>query len=344
LEVERVDGRLVVSVGQPEIETDRLDLVWELLLRRLRRELAGESRLRLAPCQLTLRRRDGSQTYDDVCGEIEPTNQGEAIEIHFRVAGADDAEDTNLHILRDRSKSVPATRMELDTGGGALPVSIFAPLADVAGWLGSGARFAGALWVDEAGDGWNAELTGHLLGIDLQTLIGDHFPHQLDGGADLEIGKALVRRGRLVEANGTFRAGPGTIGTSLVAAAVESLDCRAGKIDRDLAAVAFEELAFHFRIGAGGLVLSGACKSVETRPTVLAGTAGRVLLGPPPEGSVPPVIGLVRMLVPQSEVQVPATRETAALIALLPIPPIVPANGAAGRPRASRLRLTPATD
>jgi hypothetical protein len=341
LELESVDGRVVISAGQGEIETGRLPQLWQLLLRRLRHELPGAAELRLTPCQLTLHGPDGSQTYDDVRGGIEPTDQGETIEIRFRIAGADTAEEASLRLVRDRSNLVPNTRLELDTGGGDLPVSIFAPLADVTGWLGGGSSFRGVLWVDQAADGWNAEMAGRLRGVDLQTLVADHFPHQLDGEAEIEIGKAIVHRGRLIEANGSLAAGPGTMGTSLIDAAVDVLGCEGDGLGQDVNAVAFDELAFRFRIGAGGLTLAGTCRRARLRGAVLVDTEGRILLGQAPQGTVGPVIGLVRLLVPQSKVQVPATRETSALVGLLPIPPIVAPIRDDALPRAGAVRIGP---
>ena len=49
------------------------------------------------------------------------------------------------------------------------------------------------------------------------------------------------------------------------------------------------------------------------------------------------MVNLVRTLVPQSTVQVPATRETHELAQLLPIPPTMPPPGSEGPlPRAAR--------
>ena len=342
LEIESIEGRVVLSATQPEIEMARLGMVWDLLMRRLRHELATDGEALLTPCQVTLRASRGSQTYEVTQALLESVDQGEAIEIRFRPAGADESEAADFRVVRDRSEATPFTRLELETFGGELPVSIFTPLADVESWLGGDARFRGSLWVSQADAGWEADVIGRLLGVDLQTLVGDHFPHQLAGEADIEIIKALIHHGRLTEAAGSFSAGAGTIGTSLLDAAVESLEFEPGKFNRTRKnALEFEELAFRFRVDAGGLGLAGACRT-GPRGGVVVGHNGRVLLASPPEGAMPPVISFVRMLVPQSEVQVPATRETAGLLQVLPVPPIVPPkNGANERPPEGRLRMAP---
>ncbi|HUY34525.1 MAG TPA: hypothetical protein VMV69_17400 [Pirellulales bacterium] len=346
LEFESVDGRVLLSATRPEIETARLKLLWELLMRRLRRELATDGEVRLSPCQVTLRASRGSQTYDVTQALVEHVDQGEAIEIRFRPTGADDSEPAAFRVVRERSQAVPFTRLEIMTYASELPVSIFAPLADVEAWLGGDSRFAGSFWIDELADGWKADMTGQLRGVDLQSLIGDRFPHQLNGPADIEIDRALFDRGRLTEADGSFSAGPGTIGTSLLDAAVESLELEPGQFNRTRkTALAFEELAFRFHVDAGGLVIAGACRGAPSRGVVLVGSNDRVLLASPREGSLPPVIGIIRMLVPQSEVRVPATRETAGLLQVLPVPPIVPRNdGARERPPEGRLRLAPSRE
>jgi hypothetical protein len=342
LECEAIDGRVVLSATRPEIETARIALVWDVLMRRLRHELATQREVRLTPSQVTLRASRGSQTYEVTQALIELVDQGEAIEVRFRPAGAE-SEPAGFRVVRDRSQATPFTRLELNTYGSELPVSVFAPLADVEAWLGGGSRFAGSFWVDELEDGWKADMTGQLRGVDLQALVGDHFPHQLNGEAEIEIDQALFDRGRLTEASGSLAAGPGTIGTSLIDAAVESLEFVPGNVNtRRTTALAFDELALRFRVDAGGLGLAGACRGVPPRGVVLVGSKRQVLLASPPEGSMPPVISLVRMLVPQSEVQVPATRETAGLLQVLPIPPIVPPNsGANERPPEGRLRFPP---
>jgi len=345
LEIESIDNRVVLSATQPEIEMTGLGMVWDLLMRRLRHELATDGEVRLTPCQVTLRASRGSQTYEVTQALLESVDQGEAIEIRFRTAGSDESEPVSFRVVRDRSEPTPFTRLELYTFGGELPVSIFTPLADVESWVGEAARFSGSLSVNQSAAGWGADVTGHLLGVDLQTLIGDHFPHQLAGEADIEIIRALIHHGRLAEAAGSFSTGPGTIGTSLLDAAVESLEFEPGKFNRTRKnALAFEEMALRFRIDAGGLGLAGACHT-GPRGGVVVGSKGRVLLASPPEGSMPPVISVVRMLVPQSAVQVPATRETAGLLQVLPIPPIVPPqDGANEGPPEGRLRLAPSRE
>jgi hypothetical protein len=217
----------------------------------------------------------------------------------------------------------------------ALPVSILAPLADFEAWLGAAAQVSGALWVEQRPIGWDAEFTGRLHDVDLQTLVGDHFPHQLTGNSDVEVAKAIFRNGRLTEAEGQFLAGPGTIGLELVKAAAEAFDCEPGSLDwKRPRVVRYRELAFSFQIDASGMLLAGRCRSLRSSAAVLVAPGDAVFLFSPRAGSISPVINLVRMLVPQSHVRVPATLETSGLLPFLPIPPMVP-------PRSDDVERTP---
>ena len=55
---------------------------------------------------------------------------------------------------------------------------------------------------------------------------------------------------------------------------------------------------------------------------LLAGSNGPIILAPP-QHSVP-AVNLLRALLPDNQFQVPATRQTASLISLLPVPDFVP--------------------
>jgi hypothetical protein len=78
----------------------------------------------------------------------------------------------------------------------------------------------------------------------------------------------------------------------------------------------------------------------------LPGHAGVVLLGErqaellrEPTVLVQSAVNLVRALVPQSEVQVPATFETSALVNALPVPSIMPAANGKETSEAHKLRI-----
>jgi hypothetical protein len=94
--------------------------------------------------------------------------------------------------------------------------------------------------------------------------------------------------------------------------------------------LSYGQLAFGFQIDAAGLQLSGLCDDRQ-EGVVLVGTSGSLLLDSRAE--LIPSIALARALVPQSELQVPATSATETLLRALPLPsPTLPSSGTARRP------------
>ena len=119
-----------------------------------------------------------------------PSGQTNLI-LRFRLVGADTPEPARLRITRNRQLSPPATGIELYTGDGELPCRLLAMGFGDLGSLGPRCRFRGYVWADETPDGWEGELTGQLVELDLGSLIGDHFPHRLSG-----VGQATVQSAR----------------------------------------------------------------------------------------------------------------------------------------------------
>ncbi|HEV7226086.1 MAG TPA: hypothetical protein VGN42_25490 [Pirellulales bacterium] len=325
LRVSRVEDRLAVHASTPALEAGRLGQVWELLVRRLRHELAGREKIELLPCQLTLRNELGEQTYELLGGRIEPEAGGEAAELRFRLPGAEMPEPAGIRIVRHQPGPTPSTKFVLSTGGAALPCSLFAPLGEAAEAFGTRATFAGNLWADDAADGWQAELTGRFEQIDLDSLVSSRFNHILQGNAALELSGARFDRSQLVEAHGRLTAGPGAISGTIVQAAIEALGCHSPlKLSPDEARGirGYQELAMAFSLDADGLRVAGICRG-QPPGVMLVGEEGAALLAK--SGARPlPAIALLRLLVPASEEMVPATGATRRLIPWLPAPPTVP--------------------
>ena len=191
---------------------------------------------------------------------------------------------------------------------------------DMAHHLGPHAQFRGSIWATETPDGWEGEMSGQFIEVDLQSLVSEQFPHRLSGPAEITIQNARIHHGRLEEASGMLTAGPGVISRSLLTAALENLHCTAGDAAAKVAALEqYEQLAFAFTIDASGLTLRGQCPA--KRGAILTSRDGALLSE---SAAAVPVVSLLRTLVPQSEVQAPATRESAWLISRLPVPEIVP--------------------
>jgi len=301
--------------------------------------------IQLSAAELTLCAAEGSQTLTDVEGLMATLPGGTHAELHFRLVGANTPEPACIRLVRNRHVSPPEGGFELYTGGGELPCNVLAMgLAELKP-LGPRCRFRGYIWANETPDGWDGEVTGQLVGLDLGSLITDHFPHRISGIGEATIQRARFSHGRLEEGSGLVAAGPGTIDRPLLAAAVgrlglvaasELLPSTSGESRHEGDRLSYDQLAFSFAIDAQGLRLHGRCTTAEPG-TILSDGRGPMLSESPQEPQ--PVCALVQTLVPQSAVQVPASRQTDWLLRHLPVPEVVPLPGAESMPPTARLRV-----
>ncbi len=268
LEAVERDGGYVLIASQPEIDGQRLGRLWRLLERQLldrpaQRPGDGASgKLRWIAGEVTLRGEQASWTFTDVRGAIEMGAEGPQAAVEFRVAGLDMPELARFRVVRNRTEPVPATRIELQTAGALLPFELLWPGGDGARRLGTRCRFRGAVWAELTPGGWQGELTGELVDVDLDRLVSEHFPHKLSGQASIVVRQARFRRGRLVQADGSFSAPEGgVISRSLIDAAADSLrlSCEGPEDARADGLVRYRQLAFGFQIESEGLTLVGQC-------------------------------------------------------------------------------------
>ncbi len=328
---------LTMTASQPEVEADGLDRIWQCLQRVLK-GVSGPlpSDVAFSTPELTLNAPRNSQTLTEVKASLQDVSGGTHAQIDFRLVGADTPEPARVRIGRDRQSTPPTTRFELYTGDGELPCSVLAMGVDLLKPLGPRCRFRGYLWSSETPDGWQGEVTGQLVDVDFGRLISDHFPHRFVGTGEMTVQSARFNRGRLESGGAIVFAGPGSIARSLLSAAVDRLGLVQGAAPpTDDEIVPFDQLAFSATLDPDGLHLSGRCKVAE--PGTILSADGRCLLAQSLQRTLP-TVALVRMLVPQSAVQVPASRQTDWLLRHLPVPEVVPVPGSDTMPHA-RLRL-----
>lgn len=323
--------------SQPELDAANLRDFWQLVDRRLREASQTASTTRLSAAEATLDWPAGSQTLTDVLGQLSMPGAGgepRTATLSFRIAGLDSADPIRLLVTRERDEATVdsaspvnvrlKTIIELHTSGAALPCAMLAVPLGVANRLGAAAKFRGSVWATETADGWDGELSGQFTDVDLQCLVSEQFPHRLGGTAEITVQKARFRRGRLEEAAGSFASGPGVVSQSFVAAAVEYLRLTPGPGNtHDDMLRQYEQLAFSFVVDSAGLTLRGQCSG---SPGVVMRLGDGAVLGEA-AGSSGPLVALVRTLVPQSEVQVPATRQSDWLIERLPVPQVILPEG-----------------
>ncbi len=329
---------LVLVAWQPELQAAGFDRLGQLLGRTLQRQTGRpDVDVQLTAGEVTLRAGENSQTLTELQGSIETLPAGTQAQLSFRLAGTDMPEPMRIRIARNRQTTPPATGFELDTGGTAIPCSLLAMGLKALRPLGPRSRLRGYIWANQTPDGWDAEVTGELFDVDLGRLVTEWFPHKLSGTGQVMIQSARFRAGRLVMASGILTAGPGVISRSLINAAVGQLKLVPGmEPPMPGGLVPYEQLALVFILDAQGLTLYGRCTA--TAPgTILADRNGR-LLGEP--ASQPqPVVALLQTLVPRSEVQVPATRQTDWLMRHLPVPQVVRREAAEATLPHARVRL-----
>jgi hypothetical protein len=341
LGVTHAGRKLILEPSEVEVAAKPAQKLARLLMRRLSREIPGEMAIWVVPTSVTVRSAAGDQTYDDVEGRIEPQPEESLATLRFRLPEPQAGEPPALSIVRKHVGGDVATTVKLETMSAVLPVSIFSPWLDLKHLLGDDTAFRGSLAVEASAGGWSGELAGVLTDVDFARLVTRRFPHQINGRGTLSIERAKIENGRLVEANGQILSESGEIGGSLLVSAVEALGCVPGAAPPGQLPFTSDEnypyrnLSLEFTVDEQGLLLEA---SPEAKPpgAIMLNHRHEAMLSAPAFSAMP-LIQLVKALVPESTVQVPATKETAALVPWLPLPEIVPPEGARRAPSA-RLR------
>jgi hypothetical protein len=317
---------LTLMASQPEIETAGLRQLGDLLQRAMQGQTGRPAMdLSISAGELTLRAGANSQTFTGIEGSLDNPPGGVQAIVSFRIPGTEMKEPVKIRAVRNRQTSPPASGFELSTGDGCLPCDLLATGLPELGALGSRCRFRGYICANQdsggrARDNWSGVVIGQLLGVDLDRLVTDYFPHKLSGAADVTINSARFNHGRLDEATATVMAGPGVVSCSLLQAAVKHLQFTTGA-DLDLHdQVPYDRIALDLFMDGRGLRIAGQCASANSGIVM---TDHRLCLLAAPDTRSRPAAAFIQTLVPESMVQVPATDQTDWLVAHLPLPPAV---------------------
>jgi hypothetical protein len=337
LSVTQTNRKLVLEPSELEVSAEQAQKLLRLVMRRLTHELPGQQAILLVPTSITVRTEAAEQTYDDVEGRIESEAGQSTATLRFHLPELQAGEPPMFSVARKASVDGLRTTVKLETLGAALPVAIFSPWLELRRLLGDDAAFQGSLIIEAAGDDWSGELSGVFTHVDFERLIAHRFPHHLAGRASIAIESSQIDNGRLAEASGQVLSESGTIGGSFLVAAVEQLACPPGPVppvsDRNYR---YRNLSVEFAIDERGLLLTASPEAPGG--AIMLDQGNRTLLAAPTTGPLP-LIQLVKALVPDNAVQVPATKETAALVPWLPLPPIVPPPDDAQSPRSLPLHV-----
>ncbi len=236
-------------------------------------------------------------------------------------------------MVRNRQLDPPATGWELHTGTVEVPCSLAQAWLPQAEELGIACAFQGSVWAERSTLGWEAEISGTFRQLDLDALVTRRFPHKLSGIADLTLHRLVVHHGRIAEARGRILSPGGVISQTLLHAAEKHLGLKNFAPSSEAISLSYGLLAFEFSLDKSGLRVVGGR---DQEQTILADSQGP-LLSSQGATKVPPQ-ALVRLLVPLTDLQVPAAKETTALLQTLPLPAVNPAPTATAR-RHTPLRL-----
>ncbi len=322
LELGRYQDEWLLRAAQPELKGEHILRLWEAFHERfLRAEPSRLRRAQLTCGELTISRTDGqgATTLSDVRFRLLLAAEGPQVTFEFRDVALQMAEPAQLRVTRDRQRSPPATRWELNTHSTALPTSLLADYLPSLHWLGTEATFQGAVETVHSPGGWQGEFSGRLRDIDLESLITERYDHKLSGRADVLFRRARFEDGTLTDAAGDVVGHGGSVSRSLLAQADRTLGLAAAPRVRALEAdplLRYRELKFAFALNRQGLRLVGHCSGPD-QGVVMADGYGPLLQD---QSEIAQVVALVQTLSsPQGE-QVPATKEAYQLLHILPLP------------------------
>lgn len=315
-------GMVRLTMEEFVVERDQIKRLMEWYRDRiLRQTLDFPSPVLVFSRSLVLRDENGDSKFSSVRGEWDRIANGPKATWDFKLAGQQSTEPLQITYARDCRTHAPTTHFSLDTRDTPLPCSLLAPLLPVMRPLNAQATFQGQVWAAHASQGWKGLAVGRLSGIELDRVVPPNSLHELTGTAEVTIRELRFRGSKVTRAIGSISAGPGTASRSLLHTVTRVLNL----VGRDESALLdarpleYKDLQLGFQIDTTGLILLGHCENVEAG-TIMTDTHGSLLRQP--QRQPIPVVRLIRALVPNQNVLVPATQETESLLRVLPLPPL----------------------
>jgi len=318
-------GRVEITLQGMEIYSEGLPRLVDLV----RRALAQPAHWPRYEVQLhasEVRVRIGQQirNLSECTGFVQPLDGGSHGNVAFRLAGTQANQPIQIRFGRDHRQSPPVSGLELALGDSAIPCSVLAGILPGLERLGLVASMQGTLWICQHQGQVEYRFQGHLFQVDLRTLLGEEAGTLLTGLVQIDVEDARLVGPRLEEAVVRIRGGPGTLSRRFWQSAVQELGLSTSlQPGPDEEYFSYEQLGAAIRIGPEGLVLRGICP--VPAPGSIVVSSHQLLLGEAePAGGPIPLAALVRLLAgspPQVRTHhVPATRQAAELLRLLPLP------------------------
>ena len=312
-------------VGPAEVQQQRLQRLMTLLHEHVLVRARGQQPLvQWQAEQVTLTDGEHAESLLNVFGALDACPEGAEAFCEFRATTMPEDQCVRLRWVRNRQVSPHATGWEVHVPASGIPCAL------AWGWfpslqaLGTDCVFQGSAWSEQRGTSWETELSGQFRQVDLDQCVTRSYRHKLSGWATVTFNELRFRDDRVVTAEGRLHSEGGVVGKSLLEKAVQvwNLDCTPHQDDAQY--LAYEQLTLDFTLQASGLTL-GAPESAVMSDKV--GPVVRLRDNQPRSAT-----SLVQLLAPPSTLQVPATRETANLIRMLPLPEQAPTPVAEGYP------------
>ncbi len=316
----------VFLVSKARVPVRQLGRLYEILHQRsLRRWRSGGESLSIRIHQLELvDERQGTansttpaQLLRDVTCKIDVMDSGPVAKIWFSPGDQPATKPVELRIARHRvAGSEASTRLFLQTNGNSIPCQMLSSRMPALKTLGGQCHFAGMIWVEHSPSDVRGEIDGRLLNVDLDRLVSQQFPHQLQGVGRIELKDVVIQNGRLRKGTGSLHCEQGVVSASLLDAAATHLRLSAKTLAFD-STTAFRNLHCGFNLDQHVLTLHG--RNDHQGTIMVDDRAAPLLVQPNPMGDRD-VLDVVRMLVPDSNVQVPMTEATASMMEVFPLP------------------------
>lgn len=333
IEIQRTADDLAIQVYQPHVTFAGARAIWSLAERQLRGSKSPHATVRVVG-DVTLGLPTAEITLTDVQAKVTSGVTTPTAMLQFRVAGSTHEQPVALRLqvsAADAGHTEQST-IQINSGNTAIPAEFLALLWPALHALGRNAMFTGAISASCVDGNWTGQLQGVLENLELNELVTERFPHKLSGTATVHVADARFEQGRLISARGVLTAGPGLVSASLLNSAAALLGCGGNAEPRSGAdPLPYQTLAVRFELNERGFSLRALA---DAHGGLMADSS---LLLREPAVEYQPVVNVIRALVPRSDVLVPATRQTEALVSLLPIPAIKTADDG---PSAPRLRVS----
>jgi hypothetical protein len=324
--------RLRISVDRRAVVADSLDVFRPVADRLLQRRIEGAPPLAVLTIERIVLKKLGCEfpAYAEVT--LQP--QESRIELRFRWKGQ--TKPVSLCLVRNRNCVPPVDGFQFISGDdGPIPCSVLSTILPPFPDLGPNSKFQGLingnhvpegcrrLDGQEYAAGWQLDVRGYLLDIDLEKLVADHLPHEISGTGSLQLEQLQIFAGRIAVMKGSLQATRGRISRDLVASCVQELGLETTfPILGPTALLIYDELAVGFHLDGAGLRLFGECHS-NPEGAMLVGYAYRLDAPSRSAGPIRPTKAIAA-LTSTPEFQLSTSRHASALVRRVPFIPTAP--------------------